>query len=142
MAQPSGPMLDLRAAYMGSRSMRAGMSWLVFGFWTEGTETLIVFEERMGVDRPMAGRLRAAGLMSTMAGAVLLEGGRRAGSDSDNDSEDEDEDSEDVVDGEERGLACSGVACEQQHRRDAQVQSFAHQMIAEAYAIVFPTSEG
>jgi len=93
MAQPSGPMLDLSAAYMGSRSMRAGMSWLVFGFCIEGTETLMVFDERMGVDRPMAGRLRAAGLMSTMAEGVLV-CGRWAGGGSEE---------EDDVDGEVGG---------------------------------------
>jgi len=51
---------------MGSRSMRAGINWLVLGFCNEGTDTLIDFVDRMGVERLMDGRLRAAGLMSTM----------------------------------------------------------------------------
>jgi len=66
MAHPSGPMLDLRPVYMGSRSMRAGINWLVLGFCNDGTDTLIDFVDRMGVERLMDGRLRAAGLMSTM----------------------------------------------------------------------------
>ena len=55
---------------MGSRSMRAGISWLVLGaLCNDGTETLMDCFERMGVERLMDGRLRAAGLMSTMVGA-------------------------------------------------------------------------
>jgi hypothetical protein len=55
---------------MGSRSMRAGISWLVLGvLCIDGTETLMDCLESTGVERLMDGRLRAAGLMSTMVGA-------------------------------------------------------------------------
>lgn len=52
---------------MGSRSMRAGISWLVFGaLCIDGTETLMDCFERTGVEMLMDGLLKAAGLMSTM----------------------------------------------------------------------------
>lgn len=55
---------------MGSRSMRAGMSWLVLGaLCNDGSETLMDCLERTGVERLMDGLLRAAGLMSTMVRA-------------------------------------------------------------------------
>lgn len=59
---------------MGSRSMRAGISWLVLGaLCIEGTETLMDCFERVGVERLMDGRLSAAGLMltSTMVGGPV-----------------------------------------------------------------------
>ncbi len=65
-AHPSDPMLDFSAVYMGSRSMRAGINWLVFCGFNEGTDTLIVLLERIGVDKLIDGRLRAAGLISTI----------------------------------------------------------------------------
>lgn len=46
--------------------MRAGMSWLVFGFCNGGTATFMDFVARIGVERLTDGRLRAAGFMSTM----------------------------------------------------------------------------
>ena len=50
---------------MGSRSIRAGMIWLVLGaFCSDGAETVMDFVERIGVDRLTDGRLRSAGLMS------------------------------------------------------------------------------
>lgn len=50
---------------MGSKSMRVGINWLVLGaFCDEGADTVIDLFERMGVERLIDGRLRAAGLMS------------------------------------------------------------------------------
>jgi len=67
MAQPSAPILCLSAVYMGSRSMRVGITWLfLVGFCAEETETFIDLFDRMGVERLMDGRLRAAGLISTI----------------------------------------------------------------------------
>jgi hypothetical protein len=62
---------------MGSRSMRAGISWLVLGvLCIDGTETLMDCLESTGVERLMDGRLRAAGLMSTMVGELAAVYGR------------------------------------------------------------------
>jgi len=55
---------------MGSRSMRAGINWLVLGFCIVGTDTLIDLVDRIGVERLTEGLLRAAGLMSTMTSRV------------------------------------------------------------------------
>lgn len=52
--------------------MRAGISWLVFGFCNGGTETFIDFVARIGVERLTEGRLRAAGFMSTMLVGVAV----------------------------------------------------------------------
>lgn len=61
----SPPMAPLSAEYTGSRSMRAGMIWLVFtGFPEPGAVMDRVLFDRVGVDRLTAGRLRAAGSMS------------------------------------------------------------------------------
>ncbi len=50
---------------MGSRSMRAGMIWLVLGaFCSDEAETVMDLAERMGVERLMEARLSSAGLMS------------------------------------------------------------------------------
>lgn len=60
-------MAAFKLLYKGSRSMRAGIIWLVFViFWVAGVETVIVL--RTGVDRLIEGRLRAAGSMSGMSG--------------------------------------------------------------------------
>lgn len=56
---------------MGSRSMRAGIIWLVLmGFAAvEGVETVIVLLDKVGVVRLTAGRDdRSAGLMSGILG--------------------------------------------------------------------------
>lgn len=56
-------MADFKAAYRGSRSMRAGIIWLVLvTFWETGAETVMDF--RVGVERLTEGRLKAAGSMS------------------------------------------------------------------------------
>lgn len=60
---------------MGSRSMRAGIIWLVLmGFAAvEGVETVIVLLERVGVVRLTAGRdERSAGLMSGILAMVVV----------------------------------------------------------------------
>ena len=57
---------------MGSRSMRAGISWLVFGFCNGGTETFMDLVARIGVERLTEGRLRAAGFMSTILVGVAV----------------------------------------------------------------------
>ena len=63
---------------MGSRSIRAGMIWLVLGtFCSEGPETVMDFVERIGVVKLTDGRLRSAGLMS---GIVTAAERRRRGS--------------------------------------------------------------
>lgn len=63
----SGPMAAFSAVYRGSRSIRAGMSWLVFmGFTAPGAETLRLFVERIGVERLADGLLKAAGSISGM----------------------------------------------------------------------------
>jgi len=47
--------------------MRVGITWLfLVGFCAEETETFIDLFDRMGVERLMDGRLRAAGLISTI----------------------------------------------------------------------------
>jgi len=47
--------------------MRVGISWEVLGvFCNDGTETLIDLLASIGVERLIDGRLRAAGLISTM----------------------------------------------------------------------------
>lgn len=57
--------------YIGSRSIREGINWLVFGFCRD--PTVIDLVDRTGVERLMDGRLlRAAGLMSKSAMAGLL----------------------------------------------------------------------
>ncbi len=73
MAHPSGPMAALRAVYIGSRSMRAGICWLLAGFCDEVNETLMVLLASTGVERLMDGRLNAAGLISTMVGCVVCD---------------------------------------------------------------------
>lgn len=101
MAHPSAPIAALSAVYIGSRSMRAGISWLVLGFCNAGTETLMDFVASIGVERLTDGRLNAAGLMSTIfyyfseAGAWCSESGAVS----------------------ER--LRKAVACEKQHMRDA-----------------------
>lgn len=60
---------------MGSRSMRAGIIWLVLmGFAAvEGVETVIVLLDRVGVVRLTAGRDdRSAGLMSGILAMVVV----------------------------------------------------------------------
>lgn len=59
---------------MGSRSIRAGIIWLVLmGLaLVEGVPTVMVLDERVGVDRLTDGRDSSAGLMS---GIVVV--GRR-----------------------------------------------------------------
>lgn len=59
-------MADLRLVYIGPRSIRAGMIWLVLmGLaFVDGVDTVIVLEESVGVVRLTAGRDRSAGLMS------------------------------------------------------------------------------
>jgi hypothetical protein len=109
---------------MGSRSMRAGISWLVLGaLCNEGTETLMDCFERTGVERLMDGRLRAAGLMSTMAGArdIWPTTDKRA--------------VRDAVDTEREIEGVRTVACGMLHSRGANPRSFAHQNVGRAHAI-------
>jgi hypothetical protein len=63
--QFSAPMACFRAAYSGSRSILAGMIWLVLtGFRELGTDTARDFVLRIGVERLLEERLKAAGSMS------------------------------------------------------------------------------
>lgn len=76
MAHCSLPIADFRAAYIGSRSIRAGIIWLVLmGFAAvDGVETVIVLLERVGVVRLTAGRDdRSAGLMSGILGDGVVD---------------------------------------------------------------------
>lgn len=58
-------MAPLSTAYSGSKSMRAGIIWLVFtGFPDPGAVMDRVLFDRVGVDRLTAGRLKAAGSIS------------------------------------------------------------------------------
>jgi hypothetical protein len=73
MAHCSGPTVDLSDVYIGSSSIRGGMYWLVFGAFDEDDgATFIDFVERIGVERLMDGRLKAAGLMSTIFESCTL----------------------------------------------------------------------
>lgn len=64
-------MAIFKVVYRGSRSMRAGMIWLVLViFWVAGVDTVI--DLRTGVERWTDGRLlRAAGSISGMSGCGL-----------------------------------------------------------------------
>lgn len=67
----SAPMADLSAVYKGSRSIRAGIIWLDLAtLSTPGVDVERDFVDRIGVERLMDGRLKAAGSMS---GIVILE---------------------------------------------------------------------
>ena len=58
-------MASLSAPYIGSRSMREGIIWLLLVNFAEVIpEFASVFVDRIGVDNPIAGRLKAAGSMS------------------------------------------------------------------------------
>lgn len=60
-------MALLSAVYNGSRSIRAGITWLVLnGFPEPGAEMGSVLLDKIGVDRLTVGRLKAAGSMSGM----------------------------------------------------------------------------
>jgi len=91
---------------MGSRSMRAGINWLVLGFCIVGTDTLIDLVDRIGVERLTEGLLRAAGLMSTMASRVASQSLRAC-------------DSWGCGWSTATRVPFRAVACGQQHRRDA-----------------------
>lgn len=65
MAHFSLPIAAFSAVYNGSKSIRAGMIWLDFAiFGAPGTEPARVLLGKIGVVRPTAGRLKAAGSMS------------------------------------------------------------------------------
>lgn len=65
----SPPIALLRGVYKGSRSMRAGIIWLVLtGLPEPGAVMDRVLFASVGVERLTAGRLKAAGSMSGMAG--------------------------------------------------------------------------
>lgn len=73
MGHCSGSISDFSLVYIGSKSMRVGINWLVLGaFCDDGAETVMDLFERMGVERLMDGRLRAAGLISK-SGILQLE---------------------------------------------------------------------
>lgn len=58
-------MAALSAVYNGSKSIRAGMIWLDLAiFGAPGTEPERVLLDRIGVERLIDGRLKAAGSMS------------------------------------------------------------------------------
>ncbi len=56
--------------------MREGMIWLLGAFCNDGADTVMDLVVRMGVVRPMAGRLSSAGLMSGMAPSSVACGKR------------------------------------------------------------------
>src|SRR6516162_5903772 len=97
---------------MGSRSIRAGINWLVFGaFCRGGPETVMDLLDRIGVERLIDGRLRAAG-SSPMSGMIW-------GIDTDGNI----------------------VSHKKRAQRDVEAGSWVHRPVDRDYAIVAATSD-